>query len=105
MARRLKTRQNANGYTEFYDQKQRRWVTTHRRSLENALGRELPSDVHVHHINHDKTDNRPENLVALAPDIHFRIHHVDSDACFRCGRSGHWAENCYASTKVNGEPL
>jgi hypothetical protein len=29
----------------------------------------------------------------------------DHDACFRCGRSGHWEEECYASTHVDGGRL
>src|SRR4051812_36882752 len=31
-------------------------------------------DLHVHHINHDKTDNRPENLEVLPPREHHRHH-------------------------------
>jgi hypothetical protein len=27
------------------------------------------------------------------------------DGCFRCGRTGHWAIDCYASTAVDGSPL
>jgi hypothetical protein len=26
-------------------------------------------------------------------------------ACFRCGRSGHWANTCYAKSTVNGDYL
>ena len=32
---------------------------------------------HVHHINHDKTDNRVENLEWLTPKQHFRDRHKD----------------------------
>lgn len=27
------------------------------------------------------------------------------ETCYRCGRSGHWANQCYARTNVNGTPL
>lgn len=29
----------------------------------------------------------------------------DEDACWRCGRVGHWADDCYARTTVDGQPL
>ena len=27
------------------------------------------------------------------------------DACYRCGRDNHYANNCYASTNINGHEL
>src|SRR3990167_609735 len=55
------------------------YAPEHRLVAEQMLGRQLaPAEV-VHHRNHDKTDNRPENLEVLAS----QMHHV------RDGHGGH----------------
>lgn len=41
------------------------------------LGMFADPDLHVHHINHVKTDNRPDNLWALSKADHRRIHNVE----------------------------
>ena len=30
---------------------------------------------------------------------------IDDDLCYRCGREGHYAKSCYASTHINGSKL
>ena len=39
-----------------------------------VLGRMLDPDEHVHHIDHNKSNNLPENLVVLAPLAHNLVH-------------------------------
>ena len=45
--------------------------------LEQNLGRELLSSEVPHHINHDKGDDRPENLDALTKSEHGKLHRLE----------------------------
>jgi len=65
---------------------------------------ELRPGFHVHHLDKDKTNNRASNLVEVHGKVHGRLH-ADSNACMRCGRSGHWAWNCWAKTFHDGSAL
>lgn len=56
---------NSNGY-----------VPEHRYVYETSRGVKLPSNVHVHHINGIRDDNRPENLIATTRSEHKRVHQM-----------------------------
>jgi hypothetical protein len=50
------------------------YVYEHILVMEKKIGREVPKDMHVHHINEVKHDNRPENLALLTPSEHNAVH-------------------------------
>ena len=73
-SRRRRTLSQLNsGYRTAYDPDQ---ITDleHRLVAETVIGRKLRDDEVIHHINHVKDDNRPENLKILSPSEHSRLH-------------------------------
>lgn len=46
----------------------------HRVVMSRVLGRDLERDEHVHHIDCNPSNNRPENLIVLTPVEHRRVH-------------------------------
>lgn len=58
----------------FIRDRQRRVRLWYRVVMEDQLGRLLRSDEVVHHINHDPTDDRPENLELMTWGEHSRHH-------------------------------
>lgn len=53
------------------------YVLEHRIIMENYLGRILEDNEVVHHLNHDKFDNRLENLQVLTHNKHSKLHALD----------------------------
>lgn len=50
------------------------YVAEHMLVAEKTIGRFLRDDEVVHHINENKLDNTPENLLVLTQSEHIRLH-------------------------------
>lgn len=84
-----------------------REIREHRWLMEQHLGRPLRRDEHVHHRNHDKTDNRLENLELKPGRVHVQEHWQEGHyeprvqrqtkpeaACSSCGWFGRLRAKC-----------
>lgn len=65
-----------NGYIRI--RRNGTYVLEHRAVMENHLGRPLTTDEHVHHRDHDKTNNSIENLLLTTNNEHAHHHHTEA---------------------------
>ncbi|KKN73841.1 hypothetical protein LCGC14_0396430 [marine sediment metagenome] len=70
------------------------YVPEHRLVLEAKLGRPLKLNECAHHLNGVKTDNRPENLVAVSPQEHNILHHLKGAIKMNCPKCDEELKNC-----------
>jgi hypothetical protein len=56
-----------------------RRIPLHRYLMQEKLGRVLPHNMVVHHINNDKNDNRLRNLRAVSQHNHTAMRHRNED--------------------------
>lgn len=66
----MTTRTKEGGYWKVNGQFEHRVVCTKEHGP-------IPKDWHVHHCDHDKLNNHPDNLIALPPAMHERVHSKD----------------------------
>jgi len=70
----------------------------HRAVVENAIGKPLRRTAPVHHVNENKRDNSPSNLVACDSTAYHHLLHRRQRAFYACGdpnktlntRTGRW---------------
>lgn len=86
----------SSGYVLLYNPG-RHPILEHRKVAEQTIGRPLEKGEHVHHINTDRADNRPENLRVMSASEHSRLHKIGNhyaaskawsrhhDCCVVCG--------------------
>ena len=74
-----------NGYVAAT--KNGKWQLEHIRVAEAALGRALPRGAQVHHVNENKTDNRPHNLVICQSAAYHGLLHRRANALDACGHA------------------
>jgi hypothetical protein len=83
---------NHLGYVALWDPRHPRasigngnYVLEHVVVAERALGKRLPLDVEIHHVNEDKADNRRSNLVICQDHAYHMLIHARQRALRGCG--------------------
>ena len=66
-----------NGYLQFFNKINRKWVWLHRFIAQIFYGKPIPKGYEVHHIDKNKLNNSPDNLVVISKEEHQRIHSYD----------------------------
>jgi HNH endonuclease len=81
-----------NGY--IYLQVDGRRVLQHIYVAEQALGRRLPRGAQVHHVDENRANNRPDNLVICPSAAYHRLIHMRVRALNACGNPN-WLKCVY----------
>lgn len=80
---RKKRMQYAGKYVAGYGNTRR----IHILMAERAIGKTLPMGAHVHHVNENWLDNRPENLVICPDAAYHKLLHRRTNALNACGNA------------------
>jgi hypothetical protein len=71
---------------------------------ERALGRPLPRRARVHHVDENRTNNEPTNLVICPDEAYHRLLHQRMRALAACGHA-HWRSCSYCGRYSPPEDL
>lgn len=74
-------------YTKSKENKEKAGRYVHRVVVEDRLGYRLPSNMHVHHKDKNKTNNALSNLEVMDASDHMKHHHA-------CGDITNWRSKC-----------
>lgn len=71
------------GYKQVYrpkhpDARESGYISEHKLKYEKKYG-PVPEGKIIHHINGNKLDNRPKNLIAVTPQEHYKIHNQNNN--------------------------
>lgn len=93
-----------HGYTYLYKPEHPRlsngvYVLEHILVAEKVLGKPLPIGVEIHHVNEDRADNKPGNLVICQDKTYHKLLHRRLRAYKACGHAG-W-EKCWVCKKYD----
>jgi len=90
---------NAGGYVDIRIDGVRKYV--HVMVAELALGKPLPAGSRVHHVNQNRSDNRPENLMVCPSEAYHRLLHTRIRAMEACGNAD-WRK-CWLCQKYDDQ--
>lgn len=89
----------ANGYVKIYKPEHhkadnRGRIYEHTLICENALGKLLPDGAEIHHVNENRGDNSPGNIVLCQDSAYHSLLHQRARALKECGHAN-WLKCCF----------